>query len=225
MGPADPHERMSVTIVVRRRLDAPPLPDLESWQKTPSGSHPFVSRDAFAASYGAAEEDLQRVAAFARSKGLTVEETSIARRTVLVSGTVAQFNDGFSVELGRYESPDQTYRGREGSIHVPAELAGIIEGVFGLDNRRIGGRNSGPGSLNAGELTPPRVASLYNFPTGTATGQTIGILMMENGYGYRSSDLEAFFHSLGAGFTTPTIHEINIGTASNTPGGGCMNWL
>ena len=72
VGPADPNELLSVTIIVRRRPDAPPLPDLEYWQTTPPQSHTFLSREEFAAIYGAAEEDLQRVADFVRSRGLSV---------------------------------------------------------------------------------------------------------------------------------------------------------
>jgi len=215
IGPADPNEPLSVTIVVRRRS---PLPALEYWRTTPPQSHKVLTREEFAANYGAAPEDLQRVSDFVRSRGLTVEETSVPRRTVVVSGTAAQFNDAFAVELGRYESPHQTYRGHEGSLHVPAELVGIIEGVFGLDNRRTGGRNSGGGGLTS-TLTPAQVALLYNFPAGNATGQTIGILAMEMGSGYTSSDLQAFFTSLGTGFTPPSIVEVNIDNASNTPGG------
>ncbi len=223
MGPADPNEPLSVTIVVRRRSDAPPLLDPEYWRTTLSESRKFLAREEFAASYSAADEDLQRVADFARSRGLTVEETSIPRRTVVVSGTVVQFNDAFAVELGRYESPDQTYRGRDGSIRVPTELVNIIEGVLGLDNRRIGGHNSGPGGLNTGTLTPPQVAELYNFPTGKATGQTIGILAMVEDAGYTSGDIQTFFNSLGAGFTAPTIVDINIDNQSNNPGHNFIN--
>jgi len=218
ISPADPNEPLSVTIVVRRRPDAPPLPDLENMRTVPQERRTLVSPEEFAASYGAADEDLQHIADFVQSKGLTVEETSIARRTAVVSGTVAQFNDAFAVELGRYESPDQTYRGREGSISVPAELVGVIEGVFGLDNRRIGGHNSGaPITQN---LTPPQVAGFYNFPIGAATGQTIGILTMTgNSAGYRYGDIQKFFASLGSGFTAPTIVDVNIDGSLNSPGG------
>ncbi len=47
----------------------------------------------------------------------------------MVSGTVAQVSRAFSVELGRYASPTETYRGREGYIHLPNEIADIVEGV------------------------------------------------------------------------------------------------
>ncbi len=103
-------------------------------------------------------------------------ESSAARRTVRVSGTVEQANRTFAVDLGRYESPEETYRGREGAVYLPTEVADLIEGVFGLDNRRIAHRAGGGAPPGAVETTPPQVAKLYNFPSCKATGQTIGIL-------------------------------------------------
>jgi kumamolisin len=73
---------------------------------------------------------------------MTVVEAHLARRTVVASGTVAQMSKAFAVELGTYEYPppprrhgEATYRGRDGLIAVPKELAHIILGVFGLDTR------------------------------------------------------------------------------------------
>ncbi len=54
---------------------------------------------------------------------------------MLLSGSVAAFSRAFGVELNRYEHPTGSCRMRSGSIQIPAALSGIIEGVFGLDNR------------------------------------------------------------------------------------------
>jgi hypothetical protein len=35
--------------------------------------------------------------------GLTVEEASVPRRTVVLAGTVAQVGEAFGVDLGRYQ--------------------------------------------------------------------------------------------------------------------------
>jgi kumamolisin len=137
VGDADPRETFSVSMRVRRQSGAPPLPGQDHWAVTPIGKRRFLSRQQFAAQYGAAQEDLDRVANFARSQGLTVLESSIARRTVVVSGTAEQMSRAFAVELGHYESPEGSYRGREGYIHLPNDVADLITGVFGLDNRRV----------------------------------------------------------------------------------------
>lgn len=133
VGPADSSEQISVTIVVRRRDAGEPQPH--------TGAK--LSREEFSAKFGAAEEDMRLVEDFARSHGLEVVESHPSRRTVIVVGTVDAMSKAFGVQLHRFESPDKgSYRGREGFIHMPDDLADIVEGVFGLDNRKIGGRNT-----------------------------------------------------------------------------------
>jgi kumamolisin len=212
VGPADPKETLSVTIRVRRRPDAPALPN-------PMKSSRVISHEEFAARYSAAKADIDQVVAFAKGSGLTVVETNAPRRTVLVSGTVEQMNKAFGVELGRYQSPTETYRGREDVVQLPQNLSGIVEGVFGLDNRKMAQRAAAqplpPPSESTTPLTPPQVAALYNFPTPfNATGQTIGLL--EFGGGYQASDIQAFFNGLH--ITTPTLTAVGIDGASNSPG-------
>jgi kumamolisin len=150
LGPADEKEVLKVTIIVRRRPDAAPMPQSDYFLNPPSQRR-RLSENEFALKYGASDEDLTKVSEFAREHQLNVIETNAARRTVIVSGNVAQMNKAFGVELGKYEhkvvhyrdqEPEiERYRGRNGFIHIPDALQGIIEGVFGLDNRNITKRN------------------------------------------------------------------------------------
>ena len=144
-----------------------------------------MSRTEFAERYGAAADDLAQVQQFAQEHGLSVIDSDSARRTVWLSGTVAQMNRAFAVDLGRYESDEGSYRGREGHILLPAGLANIVDGVFGLDNRRMAkpliARAQAP-NASISPLTPPEVATLYEFPKGSANGQTIGLLEFGGGY-------------------------------------------
>ncbi len=220
IGPADPNEVLTVSVRLRRRMDAPPVPTLKDWAGS-AVTPARVSRQEFAAKYGASEADLNLVAEFARAQGLKVVESSAARRTVVLSGTVEQMSRAFGVDLAKYESPTQTYRGREGAVHLPADLADVVEGVFGLDNRRMAkraGNGSGPASV-----TPRQVAELYNFPLSvSAAGQTIGIL--EFGGGYRTdkngvaTDIQAYFANQG--LTAPNLASIGVDGTSNSPGSG-----
>ena len=213
VGDADSKETLSVTICVRRRQDAKPLPDPLAAASGPLGEQKFLSREAFAEQFGAAPADLKLVEEFGRGHGLAVVESSAAKRMVVLSGTVAQMSRAFGVTLGRYKSPTETYRGREGHVHVPKKLGNIIEGVFGLDNRRMARR----AAIRAGTslLTPPQVAKLYNFPnTNNGSGQTIGIL--EFGGGYKKADIDAFF--AGLGLATPALTDVGVLGATNSPG-------
>ena len=182
VGSAEPTEHLSVSIRLRRRPGAPPLPD-------PSRAGGAMSREEFAATYGADPADIARVEAFATSHGLTVEETSIPRRTVVLAGTVAQVGEAFGVDLGHYRVGETSYRGREGHVHVPADLAPLVEGVFGLDNRqqarplfRQADATAAATAQATQALTPPQVAKLYSFPDGVnAAGECIGLLEFGGG--------------------------------------------
>ena len=212
LGPADPEEKFQVTIVLRRRTDGPPMPDFDAFAKTSPGQRPRLTTDEFAEKYGAHPDDMSKVVKFAEKSGLKVIETHPARRTVVVSGTVAQMSKAFGVTLSRYQHTimryhkkkplpyTETYRGRDGSIHVPKDLAEIIVGVFGLDNRTITKRNQAD-PPNTTTITIQQVTQLYIFPTNSAAGQTIGIISPTGGYGgYFPSDLQLFF-----GASLPTV--------------------
>ena len=75
---ANPREKVSVTIRVRRRPDAPP-PDHEHWMANPPGQRQFLSCAEFAGRFGADPADLDQVANFAKRHGLSVGETHVAR--------------------------------------------------------------------------------------------------------------------------------------------------
>jgi subtilase family serine protease len=211
---ADPDKVLTVSVYVRRRPSAPPLAGQEHWMRTPPGHRQFLTREEMAAIHGAVQADLDIVSQFGQSHGLTVTDTSVARRLVALSGTVRQMNDAFAVDLGQYESPVGSYRGREGPVHLPDYVADVVVGVFGLDDRPMARRAStGTGPPGASTLTPPQVAKLYNLPVGSAAGQTIGVLVF--GGGYDLTDIDAFFAGLNQ--TTPNIHAVSVGGVTNSP--------
>jgi kumamolisin len=221
LGPADPKQEALVSVRVRRRPDAPSLPNPDELARP---DRTFPTRDEFAAAWGASEADLDAVVAFAAEHGLEVVERSVARRTVVLRGTVEQLSGAFGVSLGRYRLPDGEYRGREGHVLVPEELSGIVQGVFGLDDRRMARRaiiyqQLAPDPV-AGPLTPPEVAALYNFPTDvSAAGQTIGLIEFGPGAGYERADIDYFFQQT-LGRATPGLIDIGVDGESNTPVGG-----
>jgi hypothetical protein len=107
----------------------------------------------------------------------------------------------------REESPrKETYRGRDGFIHVPEALVEVIVGVFGLDNRRITKRNAGdpPGTTEI--ATIQQVTKLYDFPSNLAAGQSIAIFSEG---GYLPTDISSNF----AG-SPPVVTDVSV-DASN----------
>ena len=218
-GPADPAESFTVSIVLRRRPDGLPVPDFSYYASTPRPQRRRLSREDFAARYGAADDDIAKVVEFVTSHGLQVVETDAAARTVKASGTVAQMSEAFAVTLQTYEHEvtpragqepaRESYRGRDGVIYVPRDLAPIIVGVFGLDNRRVTKRNNGD-PPNTQPIPVATIPKLYNFPANSAVGQTIAIFSEG---GYVESDINATFGGHPPTVTSISVDASNDGTA------------
>src|SRR5271168_2257589 len=121
VGPADPNEALEVSVLVRRGRSQE-FHDLAA--RLGSGqAGPPRGREGFAEKFAADDADLQAVQAFAQSHGLRVSEVHPARRTVKLTGTVAQFEQAFGVTLRRFAIPNNgEYRGRVGVITLPEDL-------------------------------------------------------------------------------------------------------
>src|SRR5947209_12531764 len=159
IAPAPPDERLELTVRVRPRNQ---LPDASDMLKPAAGPAPHLTHAEYERLYGADPKDLARVRKFAEDHGLAVVRESAARRSVMLSGTVAAFKTAFGVDLHVYEHPGGTYRGRVGYVHVPEDLAPVVEGVFGLDNRPVAKphfrihRHSAPHTAAARAFNPTR---------------------------------------------------------------------
>ncbi len=224
VGPADPKEIVQVTVLVRRRSSSEGLTSMvaEIGASPPHKRH-HLSHEEFEASHGADPDDIEKVEDFAHEHGLDVVEVSKADRRVVLSGTVAAMSEAFGVALDRYEHPSGTYRGRTGHVQIPEDLAPIVQGVFGLDNRPqarphsrflMEKKGKAAKASAGGSFTPPEIAQLYNFPSGVnGKGQCIAII--ELGGGYRASDLNTYFAQLG--ITAPKIKSISVDGGHNKP--------
>ncbi len=211
VGTPDPQQKIDITVMLRRRA---PLPDL------PPGQH--ISREEFARMYGADPGDVEKVKEFAKKHDLKVVDTHIGRRSVTLSGTVANVTAAFEADLKTATIDNQDVRVRSGVLTVPENLSGVIQGVFGLDTRpqaRTHFRRLAairPSAAKDVSYEPPTIAQLYQFPaSGTGTGQTIGII--ELGGGYNTSDLQSFFSGLN--IPMPSITSVSVDNGSNQPTG------
>ena len=211
--PVDPEEPIEVSVLVRPRK---PL----SAEAVLRGDR--VDRDDFAAEYGADERDLDAVRRFAERAGLEVRAVDPVRRTVVVAGTAATLARAFGTELRYDDFPAGRVRGRTGGLYVPTGLGDIVQGVFGLDNRRQARPHvvadltvEVDDALNGrpGTFTPLDLATLYDFPPGDGSTVTIGIV--EFGGGFIDADLDAYFAALGV--ARPSVTAVSVDGVGNMP--------
>ncbi|RFU44863.1 protease pro-enzyme activation domain-containing protein [Paraburkholderia sp. DHOC27] len=222
VGHCDPAQRIEVHLILRR----PAQEKFDALMKKIEAGDPGVkplSREAFASEFGAAAEDLSKVKAFAAQAGLTVVREDAASRTVVLGGTIAQFQTAFDVQLQHYQHHVLgQYRGRTGVISLPDTLSGVVTAVLGLDNRpqarphfRIRPPFHPAKTAQPSSFTPLQIASLYQFPQGDGSGQCVGIV--ELGGGYNTSDLKSYFSNLGV--SAPTVVSVGVDQGSNSPTG------
>jgi kumamolisin len=211
-------ERFEVTVRVRRRAGLSPHASGPS-----VAGRAYLTREEYEATHGASEQDMDTVAAYARQFGLVVVDRSAGRRSVFLSGTAAQFSAAFSTSIEQAEHAAGISRRCTAPLHVPADLAGVIEGVFGIDDLPIAKPHFQLGSIvveaaaQAASTTfsPLDVAKLYRFPAGLdGSGQCIAII--ELGGGYRTTDLNTYFKSLKV--PAPWVTTVSVDGGKNKPG-------
>jgi len=211
LGRTSSQQVISISVIVRRKSPLH-LKDL-------GGRH--LSREEFNETYAADPADFNRLRKFAHDHGLSVDEnaSSLPRRTMVMRGTASAIERAFGVELHDYERDGHKFHGFTGTISMPAEQAGIVETVMGLDCRPVAKphhriRDKKKKAKPDPSYSPVQVAGFYSFPIGVdGSGQTIGII--ELGGGYNASDIQTYFSGLG--LTPPNVVSVSVDGAVNSP--------
>ena len=238
VGPVAPDERIELTIRIRPAKSgavAAAAALVPNAQGIP-GQLGYLSRRRLRAAGGADPAEIGQVEAFAREHGLEVLASEVAERRVVIAGSAARLSATFGVSLRRCEVTGTTFRGRTGSVTIPASLEAIIEGVFGLDDRpqasphfRVldsAGRPdpvAGPTGVAqpapapesvTQTFSPPQVARLYDFISGVdGTGESIALI--ELGGGLRPADLDLYFKGLGV--PRPSVLTVSVDGGRDDP--------
>jgi kumamolisin len=213
-------ETIEVTLRLRSR-DARDLQRARTFEDGERRSCPlrermYIKRGDYSGLYGAAPADLETVRAFAKGFNLVEVGACAGGRSLQYTGLISDMNRAFGTMLQTYEYPFGEYLGREKALFLPPNVARIIEGVFGLDNRRqsvsyinlFNAQNTDRRGTWIGEIV-----DRYGFPTKLdGTGQCIAII--EFGGGISPEDLDTYFHDLGG--PPPDVKFISVG-APNQP--------
>jgi kumamolisin len=218
-GTLEGTERIEVTLVTRRMADLP---------AAASGAPARISRDELEQQHGSDPADQALVAEVLTGLGTGIEVVSRdpAARLMTIRGTISALSAAFGAALSVVTSPGPggapvRHRYREGGLQVPAQLAGIIVAVLGLDDRpqarahfRLRTVTEAAAATSA-SYTPPQVAAAYQFPAGTdGSGQYVAIV--ELGGGFAASDLDAYF--TGLGITPPSVTAVSVAGGQNVAG-------
>jgi kumamolisin len=219
VGKTDPAAAVTVTVVLARRTAIPDATLQQHAHALPS-ARPVVDHAQFAALYGAPDDAIAAVRAFATTYGLSVKNVDQARRVVELSGTVAQMERAFGTTLNDYRRDNVTFRGREGALQLPASLAPFVEAVLGLDNRPIAKPHiAQPRAAVSSSYSPNQLATLYGFPANDGTGQTVALIELGGNYG--PADLATYFKGLN--IKEPQVKSVSVSPGVPVPYGQDTN--
>jgi kumamolisin len=216
-------ERVEISVRVRRRAGVEH--HLKRLGDLPLRDRVHVSRERFAAAFGADLDALAAVELHARERRIEVTDVCPARRRVLLSGTLGALLETFPTDVRRAEHRGAPHRLRCGPQHVDASLEGHVEAVFGFCGHprarpyvRLPARVApSPEGDRASAISylPGEIANFYDFPAGLdGSGQCIGIL--EFGGGYSDDDLRQYFAKIGV--ACPEFVAVEVGSQRNRPG-------
>jgi kumamolisin len=208
LGPADPDEIAVVSLYLKRGGSAEP------------GSLAVRGRAVLREEREEAlSGGIAAIEAFAQAHNLTVVQTDSARRLVQLSGRLGDLQSAFGTELQMFQQTGGAFRARSGVLTAPADVAGAVEAVLGLDQRPIATpklvRRKKRAAVETSYL-PNAVAKLYGFPPAAKPGSGECIAIIELGGGVSSADTDAAFAAMG--LAPPQVVPIAVGTGSNQPG-------
>jgi kumamolisin len=140
--------------------------------------------------------------------GLRVTDERLEVGSIEMTGKAKDLNRAFQTELKLYHGERQgVFRGREGELRIPADLDGVVTGVFGLDKRRVARRRVFPGHGDHGSFTPQDLEEQYQFPESTGRHQKIIILEFNGCYFDEDTDIFCRNH----GLTPPAVNIVPVG--------------
>lgn len=204
IGSAGPTEQLRLDVVLKTSQSAS-LAAFDQAVSTPGSSqyHRFLSAAAFAATYDPPQATVAAVDSALRSAGLSPGQASANRLMIPVTATASQASAAFRTTIADYRlSSGRTVYANTSAASLPAEVAGDVTSVIGLDD--LGQVSADPIITPKPRTPPPRTGS-FTTPAGpqpcaaaragaTEYGSyTINQLANEYGFTglYRAGDLGA----------------------------------
>ena len=175
--------RLTITLPLRNQDELDQLIQ-NLYDPTSPSYHQFLTVDQFTAEFGPTQQDYNAVIDYFRANGITVVNTTPNRLNLQVTGSAANVQRAFHVNLGVYQHPTENRTFYAPDSEPTTGLAISLWHVDGLDNFSI-----------------PRPAGLTHIPTGSSSksGATIGTGPSAS---FLGSDMRAAYYSAAGGTLT-----------------------
>src|SRR5216684_4231030 len=191
--------------------------------------HQYLTAGQFEQLFAPTSDQVQQVVSYLQGQGLTV--TSIAPNNMLIdaTGSVAQVQQTFHVQINNYQLGNHTFYANAGPPSVPAPISQLITSIGGLDNgvhyqplyRRLARQNhshlAAPSGFGPKDLSGAYDAAALQSAGTLGDNQTIALFELD---GYQSSDITQYFQNYG--LATPTISNVLVDNFNGSPGQGAI---
>jgi len=201
--------------------------------------HQWLTAGEFGRAYAPAAEDIEKIAAWLESHGLTVNLVYPSGMVIDFSGTAGQVREAFHTAVHYYDVGGVRHIANAGDPQIPAALASVVSGVVSMHDFRPHSmktvrRNftfSSGGSIYQA-VVPADLATIYDlnplFNSGvTGLGQTVAVI--EDTNLYSNADWTSFRSTFGlnahAHGSLVTVHPAPVSGRNNcanpgVPAGG-----
>jgi hypothetical protein len=196
--------------------------------------HQWLTPDQFGSRFGPAASDIQQVTSWLQGRGFRVNFVYPSGMVIDFSGTAGQVATAFRTEIHNIAARGTTLFANVSDPQIPAALAPAIAGVAGLNNftprpqfkRRPNYTFSGncAPAPNCYAMTPPDLATVYNFNPAFASGNTglnQTIYLIEDTNLFTNTDWTTFRSTFGlSAYTNASLTTVHPQPPS---GSNCTN--
>lgn len=98
--------------------------------------HHWLTPAEFGAHFGLSQNDLNKVTAWLRDEGLTIDTVPASRSTITFSGTAREVERAFHTSIHYYRVDGKLHWANLEDPRIPQALSGVISGIQGLNDFR-----------------------------------------------------------------------------------------
>jgi subtilase family serine protease len=173
--------------------------------------HQWLNPDQFAARFGMADSDLDKVKSWLEQQGFSVDSVARSRNMIRFSGTSRQVERAFLTEMHYYNVQGARHFAPSTELSVPAALAPVVMGIRNLNDFRPRPMHIAPSvrpdftssQTAAVHFAPGDIKVAYNIPSSyTGTGQSIALMGQS---AILTSDITNFQSASGLSMKAPTL--------------------
>jgi len=187
--------------------------------------HHFLTPAQFNARYAPTTAEVASVKTFLASHQIRVTKVSGNRDVIDAVGSAAQVRQAFATTMGVYRQNGRQFYANDSAPRLPASLAGVVQGVVGLDNHALrhptAVRNTAVRpqvNQPVGGFVPSQLQTAYQTTSlGSAGGQTVALWEFD---GYQASNIATYDNEFGLGSSAPVTVSVDGANFDSSPGQG-----